>query len=86
MIHGSVLPNYTSDTEVYPVRQIPHKYVQGRPMDRLFTVSYLPACLLVLVLLLRFKLPGKLNTPHFRIISSFIGFAVIMFIIPVVRV
>mmetsp|Transcript_13082 Transcript_13082/g.35624 ORF Transcript_13082/g.35624 Transcript_13082/m.35624 type:complete len:160 (-) Transcript_13082:11-490(-) len=52
----------------------------GKPMDRLFTVTYLPACLSVLLLLLRFKI--TFLTPQVRIVNSFIGFALIMLAIP----
>ncbi|KAF5842221.1 nucleoside transporter-domain-containing protein [Dunaliella salina] len=52
----------------------------GKPMDRLFTVTYLPACLSVLLLLLRFKI--TFLTPYVRIVNSFIGFALIMLVIP----
>jgi len=52
-------------------------------MDRLFTVTYLPACLAVLVLMLRFKMPPFL-TPYFRVTYSFLGFAIIMLAIPLV--
>lgn len=53
-------------------------------MDRLFTVTYLPACWLVLVLLLRFRVESPYFTPYTRIVGSFTGFALIMLLIPAV--
>jgi equilibrative nucleoside transporter 1/2/3 len=53
----------------------------GRHMDRLFTVAYLPVCLLMLGLLIKFNsMPGR---P--RILFSFAGFVLIMLAIPLVR-
>jgi equilibrative nucleoside transporter 1/2/3 len=50
-------------------------------MDRLFTVAYLPVCLLMLGLLIKFNsMPGR---P--RILFSFAGFVLIMLAIPLVR-
>lgn len=52
----------------------------GRHMDRLFTVAYLPVCLLMLGLLIKYNtLPGR---P--RILTSFAGFVLIMLAIPCV--
>jgi equilibrative nucleoside transporter 1/2/3 len=49
-------------------------------MDRLFTVAYLPVCLLMLGLLIKFNnMPGR---P--RILFSFAGFVLIMLAIPLV--
>jgi equilibrative nucleoside transporter 1/2/3 len=50
-------------------------------MDRLFTVAYLPVCLLMLGLLIKFNnMPGR---P--RILFSFAGFVLIMLAIPLVN-
>ncbi|WIA30418.1 hypothetical protein OEZ86_000502 [Tetradesmus obliquus] len=52
----------------------------GRHMDRLFTVAYLPVCLLMLGLLIKFNsMPGR---P--RILFSFAGFVLIMLAIPLI--
>ncbi|KAF6258945.1 nucleoside transporter-domain-containing protein [Scenedesmus sp. NREL 46B-D3] len=52
----------------------------GRHMDRLFTVAYLPVCLLMLGLLIKFNsLPGR---P--RILFSFAGFVLIMLAVPLI--
>jgi hypothetical protein len=54
---------------------------QGRHMDRLFTVCYLPVCLLLLGVAIKFNnIPGR---P--RILVSFAAFTLIMLGLPLVR-
>jgi equilibrative nucleoside transporter 1/2/3 len=51
-------------------------------MDRLFTIAYLPVCLLLLGVAIRFNsIPGR---P--RILTSFAAFTLIMLALPLVRI
>ena len=52
-------------------------------MDRLFTLCYLPMCLALLVIMMRFG-PGVAD-PHTRITVGYIGFILISLVVPVVR-
>ena len=52
-------------------------------MDRLFTLCYLPMCLLLLILMLHYG-PGVAD-PHTRITAGFAGFIVVTVTLPVVR-
>eukprot|EP00775_Hariotina_reticulata_P011647 gene11647-11792_t len=52
----------------------------GRHMDRLFTIAYLPVCLLLLAVMIKYN-----NLPvRCRILTSFASFTLIMAIIPLV--
>jgi hypothetical protein len=50
-------------------------------MDRLFTVCYLPSCLLLLALTMRYS---NVVTARARILAGFIGFTVLLVLVPLV--
>jgi hypothetical protein len=50
-------------------------------MDRLFTVCYLPSCLLLLGLTMRYS---NIITTRIRILAGFIGFTVLLVLVPLV--
>ena len=51
-------------------------------MDRLFTICYLPMCLILLVLMMHAG--PDVADPHTRITVGYIGFVVISLVVPVV--
>jgi equilibrative nucleoside transporter 1/2/3 len=53
----------------------------GRHIDRLFTVAYLPPCLISLVLFTVYSPPSSL---HARILAGYIGFTIILLAVPLV--
>lgn len=54
----------------------------GRHVDRLLTVAYLPVCLLVLGVMVKFNRAAVRQ----RILTSFAGFFLIMLVVPLVGV
>ncbi len=52
-------------------------------MDRLFTLCYMPMCLLLLALLLHFG-PGVAEV-HTRITAGYAGFVAVTLMVPLVR-
>ena len=57
--------------------------LQGDHMDRLFTICYLPMCLLLLVVMMHYG-PGVAD-PHTRITAGYVGFIAVTILMPVVR-
>lgn len=60
---------------------VPGRVVQGRSVDRMITISYLPPCLLLLGVVIKYN---ALSVRP-RILASFAAFTVIMFGLPLVR-
>lgn len=53
----------------------------GRHMDRAFTLAYLPTCLLLLLIMLRWDNAYA----RARLVAAYTGFAVLMLAVPMVR-
>jgi hypothetical protein len=81
MVHS---PSFAPSTRLallsgYPLNP-PRVITQGRHMDRLFTICYLPVCLLLLGVVIKFNsMPAR---P--RILTSFASFTLIMLGLPLV--
>ena len=60
----------------------PRRAPQGRHVDRTFTICYLPTCLLLIGVFIRFP---RLLSHRARILTGFGGFFALMLAVPMVR-